>query len=222
MKTIVITGATSGVGLTCVDHFLNKGWCVIGIARTLKGSKKHKNFHFIKADIKKYSDVKLAFDIIKKEFNKIDILINNASIFKTKQFIKFDNAEIDNILDTNVKGTMYCTLESIKLMTNESRIINLGSVSGLYGIKNQAVYSASKHAINGFAESLSQETNIKITTINPGGINTPLWNDNNPYNGNTSELLKTIDIVMLIDYITNLPINIILKNITIFPNCEWH
>ena len=165
MKTIVITGATSGVGLTCVDHFLNKGWCVIGIARTLKGSKKHKNFHFIKADIKKYSDVKLAFDIIKKEFNKIDILINNASIFKTKQFIKFDNAEIDNILDTNVKGTMYCTLESIKLMTNESRIINLGSVSGLYGIKNQAVYSASKHAINGFAESLSQETNIKITTI---------------------------------------------------------
>ena len=132
--------------------------------------------------------------------------------------------EIDDILDTNLKGTIYCTLEAIKKM-NKGRIINISSVSGTHGIKNQAVYSSSKYGVIGFAESLAQELKEKgilISTICPGGINTPLWNESNPYPGNIEDLITTDDIFNTLNYIINLPDNVIVKTITMFPNCEWH
>ncbi len=147
-------------------------------------------------------------------------LINNASVFQSKPFAESSLEDIDTIIDTNVKGSLYCTLEAIKIL--KGRIINIGSVSGLNGIKDQAIYSASKFAINGFSESLAQESGISVTTINCGGVNTPLWNEKNPYPGDIDKLLKPTDIVNLIDYIVNLPENITFKNVTLFPNNEWH
>ena len=73
--------------------------------------------------------------------------------------------------------------------------------------------------------SLNQElrkSGIKISTISPGGINTPLWNKNNPYFGNVNKLLQPLDIAKMIYYISDLSSNVILKDITMFPDCEWH
>ena len=141
-----------------------------------------------------------------------------------KKFEDFDISEIDDIIDTNLKGTIYCTLESIKNM-NFGRIINISSVSGIHGIENQSVYSASKYGVNGFSESLNQEVikrGISISTICPGGINTPLWNKNNIYPGDTGKILQSLDIVNIMQYIINLPHNVIMKQIIMFPECEWH
>ena len=64
---------------------------------------------------------------------------------------------------------------------------------------------------------------ISITTLFPGGIDTPLWNKNNPYPGkDTSSLLTTKDLVSMIEMITKLDSNVILKNMTMFPSNEWH
>ncbi len=221
-KTIVITGATSGVGEKLVNQFSSKGFNVIALGRDeLKLNKlRANNIKCIKADIRIPKEVQIAFSSIKK----IDILVNNASIFKMKKFDSFNTKEIDDILDTNLKGTIYCTLEAIKKM-NKGRIINISSVSGTHGIKNQAVYSSSKYGVIGFAESLAQELKEKgilISTICPGGINTPLWNESNPYPGNIEDLITTDDIFNTLNYIINLPDNVIVKTITMFPNCEWH
>jgi NADP-dependent 3-hydroxy acid dehydrogenase YdfG len=223
-KTVIITGTSSGVGKQCVERFLNKKWNVIGLSRTNVDLYNANYFH-IKTDIKDPVSIKNSFEIISKKYNSIDLLINNAAVFKMKPLVEFNEEEIDDIIDTNIKGTIFCTLNTIKIM-NKGRIINISSVSGTHGIENQSVYSSTKYALNGFAESLNQELikkNILISTICPGGINTPLWNDKNQYPGSdVTKILNPNDIVNMIEYIVDLPENVVLKNVTLFPTCEWH
>jgi len=219
MKTVLVTGVSSGLGKEIVIRFLEKKYSVIGLSRTIPDIKSD-NFIYLKTDIRSYKSVQQAFSSIRS----IDLLVNNASVFKTKSFVEFNQEEIDNLIDTNIKGTIYCTLEALKIM-NRGRIINIGSVSGTHGIENQAVYSATKYALNGFSESLSKETinnNILISTICPGGIDTPLWNKDNVYNGDTDKLLNTKDLVNMIEFIENLPDNVVFKTATIFPSSESH
>lgn len=89
----------------------------------------------------------------------IDILVNNAAVFKMEEF---SIADIDRIIDTNLKGVMYATLEALSIMKNSesergSRIVNIASVASLHGIPKQSIYCASKFGLNGFAEALNQE-----------------------------------------------------------------
>jgi NAD(P)-dependent dehydrogenase (short-subunit alcohol dehydrogenase family) len=223
-KVIVITGVSSGVGKSAVERFLKEGHIVIGLSRT-PTFYQSPNFIHIETDIKNVSSIEYAFKRIQNEFIFIDVLVNNAAIFKMKPFVEFSNEEIDDIIDTNLKGTIFCTLNALKCMKS-GRIINISSVSGLHGIENQTVYSSTKYALSGFAESLNQELikrNILISTIHPGGIDTPLWNINNKYpGGSVHDLLDSNDVVDVIQYIINLPNNVVLKDITLFPKHEWH
>ena len=223
-KTIVITGATGGIGKELTKYFMKKEYKVIAIGRNklkLKELKStYKNLICLEANIKNPKSVRKAFEKI----DNIDFLINNASVFIMKNFTSFSIDEIDNIIDTNLKGTIYCTLEALKKIKN-GRIINISSVSGTHGIEKQTIYSASKFGIMGFADSLAQETNKKgilISTICPGGVNTSLWNPNNPYPGDVNQLLSTNDVVSTVEYIINLPKNVVLKTLNMFPKCEWH
>ena len=232
-KIIIVTGASSGIGLEITKRFIANGCIVHGIARNPTKLEKMSsllgvNFYGHAVDISESSALCATFETIKKITPSIDILINNASIFKSKPFFDFSFDEISQVIGTNLLGSLYCTHLSIKLLNkNFSRIINISSVSGLHGIKNQAVYSASKFGLNGFADSVAQElsaSNILMTTIYPGGVNTPLWNPlTNPYlGGETTSLLTPEQIADAVIYINNLPKNVILKELTIFPTNEWH
>lgn len=232
MNTIVVTGASSGVGLEISKLFVKNGWKVIGLARSLiklKSLKSElgKNFDFLEVDISSSDAVKNAFDSIHKNINVIDVLVNNAAVFMMKPLSESTVNDIDHIIDINLKGSMYCTLNALKMIRpNVGRIINIGSVAGEHGIKNQSIYCASKFGLNGFAEALSQElsiSGISLSTICPGGINTELWNTGNPYpGGDISKLLLAYDIAKLVEYITMQPNNVILKKIVAFPSNEWH
>lgn len=233
-KVIVVTGASSGVGLEVVNRFGSLGWNVVGLARNSKklskiGIEFNHRFLGIETDVRDENSVDRAFDIVSDKYKKVDLFVNNAAIFKNNEFISSTYDEINSIIDTNLKGAMFSTLRIIKIMKSSGyggRIINIGSVASTHGISNQAVYCASKYGLNGFAEALNQEImkhNISISTIFSGGIDTPLWNESNPYpGGDTSELLKSSDIVSIIEYISRLQSRIILKNITLFPSNEWH
>ena len=235
MKTIVISGSSSGLGEELANRFTKLGWMVLGIGRNhekLNSLEKKfgKNFKGFVADVTIKEDVVKTFNDIQDQFINIDLFVNNAAVFKMKEFSESSFEDIDSIIDTNLKGSMYCTMKVIenmkKNLKSEGRIINIGSVASTRGIENQSIYCASKYGLNGFAEALSQELidkNISITTIFPGGINTPLWNKDNPYPGNDKEkILQTKDIVDIVEYISKLENRIVLKNLTIFPNNEWH
>jgi len=230
MKIAVISGASSGVGLEISHTLLNHNWKVICLSRSKPSfisdfDSNQDSFQYISADIQNPDQIKKAFDKIKLRYQKIDLLINNAAIFKMGPFLEFSLQDINQIIDTNLKGAIFCTHQALSLMMTGSRIINIGSVAGMRGIKYQSIYSSSKFGLDGFADSLNQELialGISITTINSGGINTPLWNEKNPYPADLSSCLKSSDIASLVLYIANLPERIIFKNATIFPNNEWH
>ena len=222
MKTILITGANNGVGLEATRFFLSTGYNLICISKNNNNLSQiiDKKLQYFKADISSLESLKIIFN----QIQKVDFLINCAAIFQSIPFMKQSLESISEIIDVNLKGTLFVSRLCLEKM-NKGRIINISSVSGLHGIENQVVYSSSKHALNGFEDSLNKELipkGIHVTNINPGGIRTSLWNKNNPYNGDIKRLLKASDIVDVLNYIVNLNSRIILKSISIFPDNEIH
>lgn len=230
-KNIIITGGTRGLGLEITNYFLKTDeYNVIVIGRHKNNFNYHlkkTNFYFFKTDLSKLDQIEKSFKMIHDKFTSIDILINNAGSFINKEFSNMSISDINNIIDINLKGYIFCTYFFLKFYNKKfARIINIGSVAGEYGIKNQSVYSASKHGVNGFFESIAQELmkkNIQITTISPGGISTSLWNEKNPYPGNNIEnLIVPEDIINQIIYLINQNKNVVVKKIICFPSNEWH
>lgn len=223
MKTILITGTTSGLGLILANSYIQKGWNVIGISRSESILQHYYvNYRHFQIDISDYKEVENVF----KEFGVIDVLVNNAAVFKMQPFTQTDIKDIDNMIDINLKGSMYVTKCALNKMTAGSRIFFINSVAGLEELKNQSGYCASKHGLTAFAGVLGdelRERGIKVTSIHPGGINTPLWNDDNPYPcGEVNKAISPSEVVNLIDFVYNSKSNIEYKTIKMFPDTEWH
>ena len=107
-----------------------------------------------------------------------------------------------------------------------SRIFFINSVSGLNDITGESLYGASKHALTGFAGVLGEELRprgIKVTSIHPGGIDTPLWSRDIPYPcGDVSKAISPIELAKVIDFVCESKFNIEYKTIKMFPDTEWH
>ena len=223
MKTILITGTTSGLGATIAYDYIEKGWNVIGFSRS-ESIFNYSNYKHYQVDISNLNMVYKAFEQIAD--TKIDILVNNAATFTMKSFSRTSLDEIDTIIDINLKGAMYVTKFALKNMEKGSRIFFINSVAGLEELENQSVYCASKHGLTGFAGVLGQELRprgIKVTSIHPGGIDTPLWSRDVPYPcGDVSKAISPIEVVKLIDFVYNSKFNIEYKTIKMFPDTEWH
>lgn len=222
-KVAVISGVSRGVGYHLAEELLIDGWTVIGLSRTpCHLDLEHPRFVPVQCNITDKLDIKKAFSGLID--TKIDLLINCASIFELRPF----SLAIDthSIINTNVLGTIDVTAEALCYMNTDSRIIFINSVAGLEELENQALYCASKWAITGFAGVLGKELRsrkIKVTSIHPGGINTSLWNEGNPYPvGDVAKALQTSDIVNAVNYILSCPYNVEIKSLKLFPDIEWH
>ena len=220
-KTILITGTTSGVGATIAYDYIEKGWNVIGLARG-ESLFNYPNYKHFQVDISNSYELYEVFE----QIDSIDILVNNAAVFKMKSFSTTTLDEIDDIIDINLKGAMYVTKFALQKMERGSRIFFINSVAGLEELENQSAYCASKHGLTGFAGVLGEELRgrgIKVTSIHPGGIDTPLWSRDIPYPcGDVSKAISPMELVKVIDFVYNSQFNIEYKTIKMFPDTEWH
>ena len=218
-KVAVVTGCSYGLGLEIADRLIDEGYFVCGLSRSqppLKLFSAPDTFQWIECDVSNAEEVRLAFD---KMGVFIDVLVNNAGVFEYGEFCTQSMKTIDKIIDVNVKGAMYVTKAAQKYIVRGGNIFFINSVAGLYEIKNEAVYAASKHALTAFAGILGEELRndgIRVTSIHPGGIDTPMQR-NNPIK---KELLHPSEI-------SNLIVNVIkskatYKTIKLFPDSEWH
>lgn len=185
-KVVVITGAGTGLGASLVKRFaaLDYHICLIGRrVETLKeviAKYQLANHSTYSLDVSKRGQVSEVFSEILEEHGQIDVLVNNAGVgyFDKAELITAD--QIDQMIDINLKGTIYCTQEVIPSMRerNSGTIINVISTAGLEGKDTEAVYCASKFGVRGFTESLLVEladTTIRVLGAYMGGMKTDFW-----------------------------------------------
>jgi dehydrogenase/reductase SDR family member 7B len=185
-KTVWITGASSGIGEALAYEMARSGARLILSARRSSELERvraacmsAKNHIIVPLDLEKYLGLENQITPVLKEHGPIDILINNAGISQ-RYLVAESSIDLDKkIMDINFLGTVAITRLILKNMLahNKGQIVTVSSMLGLYGIQTRSAYSASKHALKGYFESLRHElfqTNIQITLVYPGYINTSI------------------------------------------------
>lgn len=221
-KVAVVTGCSYGLGHDISNRLIDEGYFVYGISRSQPPMDLYSypdTFEWIECDIKCAEEVNIAFRNIGTH---IDVLVNNAGLYAWGLFKEeFTVKMIDDIIDLNVKGTMYVTREALKFMKEGSDIFFINSVAGLAEMEWEAVYSASKHAITAFAGALGAELNtqmdkIRVTSIHPGGMNTPLQRKH----PNKDKLMDPKEVTDTLVHV--LKSKATYKTIKLFSDFEWH
>lgn len=195
-KTAVVTGGSRGIGRAVALKLASLGADVAiiysGNEEKAEETANHIkecgcNSKIYKCDVSSFEDTKNTVDTIIKDFEKIDILINNAGITKDKLMLAMSEEDFDSVVDTNLKGAFNMIKHLYKhfAKNRSGKIINISSVSGLMGNAGQANYSSSKAGIIGLTKSVARELagrNICCNAIAPGFIKTDMTQNINSDN----------------------------------------
>ena len=178
MKTIVITGTRKGIGKEMAEHYLAEGWQVVGCSRG-EGSIDHAHYQHFALDVSDEDAVIAMARTIKASHGKVNALLNNAGIASMNHALLTPASTVNRILQTNVVGTFLFCREMSKLMrrTNNGRIINFTTVAHPLNLEGEAIYAASKAAVESLTRILARElAELKITVnaIGPTPIETDL------------------------------------------------
>lgn len=173
----LITGSSRGLGLNLAKYYLDNGNSVIGISRSSSKLKKKKYIHF-SADINNESEIKKIFIFIRNNFSKLDVLINNAGLASMNHTFLTPLDKASQIINTNFLGTFLLSREAGKLMKkkNFGRIINISTVGTQMKLEGEAIYTASKAAVENLTVVMSRELSSYGITVNAVGP-TPAMTD---------------------------------------------
>ncbi|WP_313757566.1 elongation factor P 5-aminopentanone reductase [Tissierella sp.] len=187
-KTAIITGASKGIGQSIAELFANEGYNVLinfnkseesALDLYYKLKNKGLSVRIFKADVSKRNEVNSMINFCIKEFNSIDVLINNSGISQSKLFTDITDEDLDNMINVNLKSVFYCTQAALKYMLpkKKGKVINISSIWGIVGSSCEVHYSATKAGIIGLTKSLAKElgpSNIQVNSVAPGVIQTEM------------------------------------------------
>lgn len=241
-KTILITGATSGIGKSTAVKFASNGYRIIitgrrkNILETFKNELEEKYKVEVLAlnfDVRVLSEVNLAIKSLPVGWSNIDILLNNAGLASGLGTIQDGNIEDwEKMIDTNIKGLLYVTkaVSPLLIAQNKGHIINIGSIAGKEVYANGNVYCATKHAVDALTKAMRIDMlahNIKVSQIAPGAAETEFslvrfHGDADKakavYNGFTP--LSPDDIADAIWYVATLPAHVNINDLVIMPTAQ--
>src|SRR3569833_310218 len=175
-KVILITGASSGLGLATAKALAAQGHTVYGTSRDVKRIT-GVSFTPLQMDVTDDASVKAAVDMVLKEQGHIDVLINNAGNGITGPLYAMPVDAAKKQFEVNFFGVVRVVSAVLPSMIEHKQglVINISSLAGLFGLPYQGLYSASKFAIQGYSESLRMElqnTGVRVTVLNPGDFKT--------------------------------------------------
>jgi len=240
-KVAIITGASSGIGSATALALSNAGVKVaIGARRIDRLEKLAKKISdnggevfYQKLDVTQKLECDSFAKAVLDKWNSIDILVNNAGLMPLSFFKNLKVDEWDKMIDVNIKGVLYSTASVISHMKEKKsgHIVNLSSVAGRIVFPAGSVYCATKHAVAAFSEGLRQEfsvrSNIRVTSIEPGVVDTEL-NDTITdeslqgfiENAKKMEALRAEDIANAILYAVDSPSYVNVNEILIRPTTQ--
>ena len=166
-KVAIVTGASKGIGRSISMFLAKQGVKVTLAARTIEKLKEIQSIITsfkgtsitVPTDISKENEITNLFKITKKEFGRLDILINNAAIVIKGKLVEFSTSDYDKIMNVNLKGVFICCQQALKIMIPQKSgyIINIVSNAVFKNYPEQGVYTASKHGIVGITKTIANE-----------------------------------------------------------------
>jgi 3-oxoacyl-[acyl-carrier protein] reductase/meso-butanediol dehydrogenase/(S,S)-butanediol dehydrogenase/diacetyl reductase len=167
-NTVIITGGNRGIGLGLTEAFLDAGYTVVVGARQEAGlrTKFNSRVIFVPTDVR-YEAAHL--ELVKKAIDstgKLDVFINNAGYSEWRPINEIDDAFLDDIIATNLKGAFWGCKAAASIMKSGGSIINISSIAGKRGSSNNSAYVATKFAMNGLTQSLAKELGPRGIRVN--------------------------------------------------------
>lgn len=238
-KTILITGATSGIGLATAEKFAKAGNCKLILAgrrikRLIQITEAIKDNYnvpttYLPFDIREVDEVKEAIASLTKPFDTIDVLINNAGLaLGFSDIVNGDLADWETMIDTNVKGLLYATKEVAPIMIAQQKghIINIGSIAGKEAYPNGNVYNATKAAVDILTKAMRLDLhkhNIRVGQVAPGHVETEFAI--NRFHGDEQKAsiyedftpLSPVDIANIIFFMVSQPKHVNIQDVLVFP-----
>ncbi len=187
-KVALVTGASRGIGRACAIKLGQAGYKVaVNYNSNVEAAEEvvhaieeaGSEAIAIKADVSDITQVKAMMREVVKTFGQIDVLVNNAGIVKDEFVLMMNPDTIDQCLDLNIKGYMYCAQQAVLKMFSKKQgtIINVSSVSSKLAVPGQSVYSATKGAVNSMTATMAKELapyGIRVNAVAPGFIATDM------------------------------------------------
>ncbi|MGW7928314.1 SDR family oxidoreductase [Staphylococcus xylosus] len=227
-KVAIVTGASSRIGASIAETLSQHGVKVVltgrnetrlsDVAKQLRENSQSEIDTYI-VDVTQKDEVAKLVKETENKFGRVDILVNSAGLMLSSAITDGDVEAWENMIDVNVKGTLYGINAVLPIFLNQStgHIINIASISGFEVTKQSTLYSASKAAVHTITQGLEKElakTGVRVTSISPGMVDTPL-------SGNTDwgsrKKLDPQDIAEAVVYALQQPGHVNINEVTVRP-----
>jgi NAD(P)-dependent dehydrogenase (short-subunit alcohol dehydrogenase family) len=192
-KTVLVTGASTGIGRRITEHLASRGWFVFAGARKqadLDALNRIPNVQAIRLDVTRQEDIDAAAALVGKSGRSLDGLINNAGIATLGPVADTTIEEYELLMSVNVDGPWRMVRTFMPLLVaGKGRIVNIGSISGVLAPRDLPAYSMSKHAIEAFTDSLAQQLEplgVQVAVVEPGNYDSDIGKSATQRTGQTS------------------------------------
>ena len=214
-KVAIVTGGSLGIGRSASSLLAREG-ALVAVADVLDSEGRETVRHIQSAggkaefwhlDVRKESEVKAVFQAVNEHFGRIDVLVNNAGISgANRPTHEITEEEWDNLMAVNVKGVFFCTKHAIPYLkkSGDGSIINLSSIYGIVGAGDVPPYHASKGAVRLMTKNdalIYAADNIRVNSIHPGFIWTPMVEEFAGEQGDIAEARKRLDVLHPIGHV---------------------
>lgn len=177
-RVMIVTGTRKGIGLYLSEYYLERGWTVAGCSREASDLD-HPDYHHWCLDVSDEAGVKRMVGEVGRKFGRLDAVVNNAGIASMNHTLLTPVSTVRRIMDTNVVGTFLFCREAAKIMQRQKsgRLVNFATVATPLRLEGEAIYAASKAAVENMTQVLAREFaqyGVTVNAVGPTPVKTDL------------------------------------------------